>query len=585
MAVTMQSIITSIKNLNAFLKIPDMKGAVATKKANGQPFCYTGGFNMVFQLEHQGKKWALRVWHVPFGEQKERFQVIANYLKIKNLPYFADFIYDPKGLLVGGALQDVIRMEWLEGKLLKDYLRENLHDRKKLVDFAEKFWQMTRILHQNQISHGDLQHGNILVDSQDNIKLVDYDSVCVPELDGQEEMISGLKGYQHPSRFKNKKASITADYFSELIIYLSILALAENPDLWEKYEFDDSEYLLFAETDFENFKETEIYKDLQNLSGIIKHLTFILDVYLKNPSYLNMQPMQNYSFLEMTPQAKDEILNFQLDIPQPLTIQFEANKTGILEESEVELSWRVKNAQKVYLFDDLDEFNKFVTNPALVNKPTVSMKDTIQKKLSKTTHFILYCIPLEKVEDLKEKPYQILTVNVFPKPQIVTFEASHTDIKQGESFKLSWNIKSAKKTYIWAGSVCNTVKDRDEINITLSKSAKYRLEVTGLDGETVLEKELEVNVHHKTQILDFDVVYTEEATKLRWTAMNASKIILKSSNDPDQDVSNLMEIEVSPTKTTKYWLEASNPCFSTESEKLNVEVQTSIIKKMVGLFK
>jgi hypothetical protein len=54
-----------------------------------------------------------------------------------------------------------------------------------------------------------------------------------------------------------------------LVIYLSILALSENSNLWNKYQVKDTQYLLFTETDFEDFANSEIYNDLQKLSNSI----------------------------------------------------------------------------------------------------------------------------------------------------------------------------------------------------------------------------------------------------------------------------------------------------------------------------
>ncbi len=588
MAVSMQSIVTSIKNLKTFLKVPELQGAVAVKKANGQPFCYTGGFNMVFQLEHQEKKWAFRVWHVPFGANKERFQKIANYLENKHLPYFATFIYDSKGLLVNGTLQDTIRMEWLEGKLLKDFLKENLYEKEKLLDFAEKFRQMTKTLHENQISHGDLQHGNILIDHQNNIKLVDYDSVCIPEIEGEEEIVSGLKGYQHPSRFKRKKSSLTADYFSEIIIYLSVLALIENSDLWEKYELENSEHLLFSETDFVNFKKSEIYKDLQNLSETIKNLAFVLDVYTRNPTYLTIQPMEDYHFLKLDTTTKHEILTFKPNIPQPLMIQFTTSRTTILEGDEIELNWKVRNASKVYLLDSFEELSKLAGSEADTVE-TVAARGTIRKKPIESTAYVLFCKPVQDDENQQIHPFQIIDIEVHQRPEICNFTPSKKDIEQGETVSLMWDIKHAKKAYIWSGGVCNTVKNRGEIKINLSRTAKYKLEILALDNETKVEKEIEIVVHNKVQIIDFEAIYgdiskNEPLVKLRWNVMNATEIILKSNKDPDQDVSALKEIVITPTKKTKYWIEAANKCFQAKSETLNVDGQNSIMKKMTDFF-
>jgi hypothetical protein len=328
MAIEMQHIETAVKNSDIFIKIPELNGAVARKKKDGSLFKYVGGFNVVFQLEHQNKKWAFRVWHVPMGENKDRYLAISKYLTNSKLPYFADFIYDENGLLVNGELTDTIRMEWLDGILLKDYIEKHLNDKAKLESLANNFLKMTKTLRETKISHGDLQEGNILVDESGKIKLVDYDSICIPEIEGGKELVTGLKGYQHPSRFKNSQASLKADYFSELIIYMSILGIASKPELWDKYQVNDTQYLLFTETDFENIESSQIYSDLKGVSSLIDSLLTILKEYVLKPHYFELKPFTDY-------------------LLPPEIISFQANKEVFLEGVEVELSWVVENAVSV----------------------------------------------------------------------------------------------------------------------------------------------------------------------------------------------------------------------------------------------
>jgi len=294
-------IITAIKNSNIFLKVPELSGATVKLNTNGQPYLFTGGFTMVFQLTKNSKKWAFRVWHTSFSKQKERFQKISKYLVNQKLSYFADFIYDEKGLLVNGEFVDTIRMEWLEGDLLKKYIEKNLYDQNKLLNLASNFMTMFESLHKHKISHGDLQHGNILIDNQDNIRLIDYDSICVPEIEGKEELVTGLRGYQHPSRLRyTNKASLKADYFSELIIYLSLCAIAEYPNLWNKYKVKDTEVLLFTDEDFGNLQQSNIYKELLSFnSKKINPLLKILIYYLNKPSYLELEPFYSYKDKEL----------------------------------------------------------------------------------------------------------------------------------------------------------------------------------------------------------------------------------------------------------------------------------------------
>lgn len=325
-----QDIITAINNSNLFLKVPELIGASVRFNKNGNPFVYAGGFNMVFQLTKGNKDWAFRVWHVPMGENKKRYQKIASYLTDKKLPYFADFIFDEGGLLVNGELIDTIRMEWINGLLLKDYLEENLHNSSVLNQLAVDFLKMTQELQANKISHGDLQEGNILVDKDGAIKLVDYDSICIPAIEGQKELVTGLKGYQHPSRFKGGAISLTADYFSELIIFLSIKAIAEQPSLWDKYHVKDTCYLLFTENDFEDFPNSDIFTDLQNLSLEIKKLTTVLISYLNTAHYTGLAP-------------------FSSALAPPKIAYLDVSQSYLIKGMDCIISWDIENAKTVYI--------------------------------------------------------------------------------------------------------------------------------------------------------------------------------------------------------------------------------------------
>jgi serine/threonine protein kinase len=332
----LQDIYIAINNLNSTLKIDELKGAKVKLGKSGKPFVFVGGFNMVFQLIQKSKKWAFRICYVSMGENEERYLKISKYLTSKKLPYFAEFIYDEKGIIVNGELVDTIRMEWLDGMLFKEFIEKNLSNSTVLVSLADNFLTMCQDLRDNQISHGDLQEGNILVTEKGDIKLVDYDSICIPEIEGQKELVTGLKGYQHPSRFKGGKATLKADYFSELIIYLSILAIAEKAELWNKYQVKDTQYLLFSETDFEDLENSAIYKDLIGLSLKIDKLLTILIEYIKTKLYTDLKPFPVY-------------------LEPPIIKVFTSDKEVLIQGSEISLSWEVENALKVSINNGVNE--------------------------------------------------------------------------------------------------------------------------------------------------------------------------------------------------------------------------------------
>ena len=47
------------------------------------------------------------------------------------------------------------------------------------------------------VAHDDLQHANTMIDDKNEIKLVDYDGMCVPGIAGRQNEEIGVEPYQH----------------------------------------------------------------------------------------------------------------------------------------------------------------------------------------------------------------------------------------------------------------------------------------------------------------------------------------------------------------------------------------------------
>lgn len=224
---------------------------------------YSGGFCVVFPYQTPTQKYAVRCWHAEVSDAKRRSQLIAEALKKANLPYFVGFEFFEEGIMTQQGMQPLVVMDWVDAKPLKKFLAEHISDSDVINEVAENFKRMVADLHANHFSHGDLQHGNIMVQSDNSLVLVDYDSMYVPELKGMPDEIKGLVGYQHKARWRNEKVSEKADYFSELIIYISLNALAKMPSLWADLNMEDTETLLFSGEDIESCGSTNIFKVLK----------------------------------------------------------------------------------------------------------------------------------------------------------------------------------------------------------------------------------------------------------------------------------------------------------------------------------
>jgi serine/threonine protein kinase len=282
-------IVTAMRNPQTCYKSNELiGGSVVMRGANIVQ--YAGGYTSVFPFLKNGKKVAVRCWCADIGNAQQRSQKISNYLKRLNSPYFVDFKYINNAILINGIVQPVVVMNWVEGQPLKDYISDNL-SAKTFSALSDKFLRMVKFFHSQNISHGDLQHGNIIVKANGNLVLVDYDSMYIDTLKGMPDVIKGLPGYQHPARVKNQLINPKADYFSELVIYLSLLIFAGNPQLWSKYK--DTEDLLFSKEDFTNINRSTLYSTYRNSSDkVIANLMQRMGEELNKNDIQNLLPLE-----------------------------------------------------------------------------------------------------------------------------------------------------------------------------------------------------------------------------------------------------------------------------------------------------
>lgn len=253
-------IVTAMRNPQVSFKATELIGGSVIQKGS-RIIQYSGGYTTVFPFCKQtGNKVAVRLWIADIGDAKKRSLEISNYLKNLNNAYFAGFKYIDDAVLVNGTLHPIVLMDWVDGQTLKEYINSNITDAYKIIGLAEKFKEMAAYFHKQNIAHGDLQHGNILVKNDGSLVAIDYDSMFIEPLNGMSDTIKGLPGYQHPARNSNQCVNSRLDYFSELVIYLSLLIYAETPKLWNDYY--ETEDLLFSKDDFLHPSNSNIINNL-----------------------------------------------------------------------------------------------------------------------------------------------------------------------------------------------------------------------------------------------------------------------------------------------------------------------------------
>lgn len=297
-SLTTTQIETIVKNKNIYAVSPAIKNCSLVLTKKGRPWAISGGQCRVYRvIDGHGQDKALRLWNNALGDIEKRCYEISSFISICKNKYLLDFEYIEKAFLYNGESYPAIIMNWCSGKSLKAYIQDHLQDKDTLRTLQNNLMEMFDSLHNMHISHGDLHHDNIRVDTNGEVYLIDYDSVYVPNLCGYTDECAGYEGYQHPTaRINNKYLSEYADYFSELIIYLSIEALIEEPSIWQTYKLEERDQaFLFLKNDFFTLRSTPIYRLLCCRTKRLSELFKILEIYLGNNDISSLKNMREMS--------------------------------------------------------------------------------------------------------------------------------------------------------------------------------------------------------------------------------------------------------------------------------------------------
>ena len=282
----------AVSNLNRFILAPQFSGGNPILNRQKQIIGYSGGYSVVYPIDVKGNKLALKCWLSDPGNVKERYSRVKKYLQSHPISYLVDFGYVDKGIAVNEIVYPISYMEWVEGKTLSQFIDENVNNSAIINKLADRFLAMVKELHRKSISHGNLDDSNIIITSYASnlaLKLVDYDSLYTPALQNWQNQgdLMGTRNYQHPKRYK--KSNEEADYFSELVIYLSLLAYAESPNLWKSGQ---EKGLLFLADDFHNPRKSSIFHTLKSLSPRVRGLANRLEYFCYETDTNNLLPLE-----------------------------------------------------------------------------------------------------------------------------------------------------------------------------------------------------------------------------------------------------------------------------------------------------
>ena len=239
----------------------------------GMPLVTSGQFAYVYKLKSMNGSgdFAVRCFRGYLGDRDQRYRAIQEHLMNSPVGYLSEFSYAPEGILVGGNRFPILFMNWIDGPTLDLYISEMIQRPDVLLHLSQEWLRLQHALQESGVAHGDLQHGNIIVE-HGQLRLVDHDGIYVTKMAGWAASEVGHQHYQHPRRgaqhFDDK-----LDSFSSLVIYLSLLSLAERPSLWGEHH---DENLIFTKADFINPGASSLFQKIREIGPEHSRLADVL---------------------------------------------------------------------------------------------------------------------------------------------------------------------------------------------------------------------------------------------------------------------------------------------------------------------
>ncbi|MFC4066555.1 hypothetical protein [Actinoplanes subglobosus] len=267
----------------AFLD-PRLRAATPAAARRGGPLRRIGQNTVVFRLDDaRGDSWAVRCFLSPGRLHGKRFRAIAGHLTKQPIPEMPIWDVLRDELLVDGRRVAVLVAPWQEGAPLDVAVAAGRRQPESLRALAFQWADLMRRLERARVAHGDVQHGNVLID-RDRIALVDPDGIWTPTLRQHAAPAeAGHPNYRHP-RAGVAQWGPNTDRFAAHVVQLSLLAVAADPSLWDRFHDDNN--LIFTEADFAAPGSTPVWEELGRSPdrAVVRFAAVLADLCRADPS-------------------------------------------------------------------------------------------------------------------------------------------------------------------------------------------------------------------------------------------------------------------------------------------------------------
>ncbi|SDD47789.1 hypothetical protein SAMN05660690_4313 [Geodermatophilus telluris] len=261
---TIEDYVAAVQDPENAFRTPSLRRAVfALHPVWGIPSPASGNAAVVFKATVDGRDQALRFFIREDASDGRRYGALARHFAEHGLlDCVAGVHWVDDAVEIGGRTWPMVQMEWIEGRTLEVHVGELARsgDVGALHALAGRWREQLRRLQQADFAHGDLQHGNVLVQSSSALRLVDFDGSWITPFAGWPAPAeTGQPNYQRTGRTWGR----WMDTFPGLVVYTSLLALSRRPDAWR--DLHTGENLLLSSDDFARVDATRAWALLRDI--------------------------------------------------------------------------------------------------------------------------------------------------------------------------------------------------------------------------------------------------------------------------------------------------------------------------------
>ena len=165
----------AVQNPGLCFKGTELEAGTVSLNQRGMPRVFSGAFASVYPVSAANSTYAVRCFTREVSDQQARYGELSNYLLNVLPPSFVHFEYLEHGISLRGDWYPIVKMEWVDGELLSRFVDSRVNQADTLRRITAQ-WRggPTASLRGLRIAHNDLQHGNVMVQRDGSIRLVDY---------------------------------------------------------------------------------------------------------------------------------------------------------------------------------------------------------------------------------------------------------------------------------------------------------------------------------------------------------------------------------------------------------------------------